>query len=198
MADDTLMRRALIRAGVPNAENIFSYTHRDELGVLYALAESSRHGAIALEIGSHIGASACYLGAGLRSIGGRLFCVDTWNNETMPEGPQDTFKQFMVNTEGLGDRVTPIRKQSSEIQIQDIQCPLDLVFIDGDHSYDAAKRDFECIEHWLAEKAIVIFHDTVAAAGVCRLMGEILGTCRYRLAGHVRNLSWIRKVDGRP
>ena len=189
-----LMNRTLRNAGVGDASQIFSYTKPVELEMLYALARNCPVGSNALEIGSHLGASSCYLGAGIKERGGRLFCVDTWHNETMPEGDQDTYSRFRMNTSGLGETVVPIRKHSSEMNLSDLQKPLALIFIDGDHSYEGVKSDFERTIPWLEQGGIVAFHDTVAFEGVCRLMGEALASGSFRIKGHTKNLSWIRKL----
>ncbi len=186
-----LLQRALRSAGVPRASGIFSYTKPAELEALFQLASRCPDGAKALEIGSHLGASSCYLGAGLKPRNGVLFCVDTWNNETMPDGTKDTFSEFSANTSGLGALIVPLRKHSRDLLREDILPPLDLVFIDGDHAYESVKSDFEVVKPWLSAKATVAFHDTVAFAGVSRLLGEILAHGEGRLAGHVSNLSWI-------
>jgi predicted O-methyltransferase YrrM len=46
--------------------------------------------------------------------------------------------------------------------------PLDLLFIDGDHSYDGVKMDFELYQQFCNEKTIVCFHDIVADYFVTR------------------------------
>lgn len=189
-----VVRHALRRAGVPKAPQIQTYTKPVELEALYSLAYNCPPGANALEIGSHLGASACYIGAGLKAGGGRLFCVDTWNNETMPEGTCDTYSEFLRNTASLGDTVHPIRKRSADLRKTDIDTPLHLVFIDGDHSYPAVKLDFETIRPWLAHDAIVAFHDTVAFGDVARCLGELLGESEFKLSQHLSNLSSIRYV----
>jgi predicted O-methyltransferase YrrM len=196
-SSNQLMSRALRLAGVPSANRIFSYTRPCELETLYRLAAACPPGGKALEIGSHLGASSCYLGAALKQLNGTLFCVDTWNNETMPEGSKDTFSEFSSNTLGLGDVIVPIRKRSSELTRDDVGADLDLVFIDGDHSYESVKSDFETVVPWLTEKAMVAFHDTVAFEGVARLLGEVLACSQARLAGHVNNLTWVQIVNQR-
>lgn len=42
---------------------------------------------------------------------------------------------------------------------------IDLLFIDGDHSYDAAIRDFELYSPLVRSGGIVAFHDTLRAPG---------------------------------
>ncbi|MGL4549727.1 MAG: class I SAM-dependent methyltransferase, partial [Gemmataceae bacterium] len=49
----------------------------------------------------------------------------------------------------------------------------DLVGIDGDHSYEGVKADWELVEPHLAPGAVVWFHDTRACEGVARWWAEL-------------------------
>ncbi len=186
--------KLLEEAGVPKANDIFTYTSTQELRALYALASCQSQEATALEIGSHLGASSCYIAAGLKKLNGRLLCVDTWNNETMPEQEQNTFAQFTSNVEGVKQQIIPIRKRSEDISEEDIETDLNFVFIDGDHSYEAVKRDFEYVQKWLAKDATVAFHDFASSyfEGVTRVVGEALGSGKWIMAGCVGTLVWIK------
>ncbi len=170
-----------------NTGAIFTFTNKRELRSLYNLASACPHGAVALEIGAYLGASSCYLAAGLGRVNGHLFCVDTWQNETMPDGERDTFTEFQNNTSGVRHRITTIRKKSDEISDRDIRVPLNLVFIDGDHSYAAVKSDFDCVRQWLASDGIIAFHDFSVSdyEGVTRVVGEALASGKWMIAGCV-------------
>jgi len=133
--EDLKWKNLLRDAGIPNVNEILTYTSMRELRALYQLASNCPQGTIALEIGSHLGASSCYIAAGLSQNNGHLFCIDTWQNETMPEGQQDTFPEFQKNTYGVKRQISSIRKRSNRVSNQDIKIPINLVFIDGDHSY---------------------------------------------------------------
>lgn len=189
-----LFQKYLKEADVANADVIFTFTKKKELRALYNLASACPHNAVALEIGSYLGASSCYLAAGLARVNGHLFCVDTWQNETMPEGERDTFVEFQKNTNGVRHLLTTIRKRSDEIAEGEIQLPLNLVFIDGDHSYAAVKNDFDCVQKWLAEDGIIAFHDFSCPAfeGVSRVIGEALASGKWMIAGQVDTLVWIK------
>lgn len=184
----------LKKAGVPNANTIFTYTNSRELQALFTLAAACPYGAVALEIGSYLGASSYYLAAGLAQVNGHFFCVDTWYNETMPEGERDTFADFEKNTSGVSHSITSIRKRSDQISDLDISSPLNLVFIDGDHSYAAVKSDFNCVQSRLAPNGIIAFHDynVPIFEGVSRLVGEVLASSKWVVAGRVDNLLWIK------
>jgi predicted O-methyltransferase YrrM len=194
--DSFFIRRHLKKANAANADSIFTFTNKRELKALYQLAAACPHGTVALEIGSYLGASSCYIAAGLAQVNGYLICVDTWNNETMPEGERDTFAEFQKNTSGLQHRITTIRKRSEEISNDEIRSPLNLVFIDGDHSYAGVKNDFECVQKWILEDGIIAFHDFSHHnfEGVSRVIGEALASGRWMIAGQVETLVWIKRA----
>lgn len=50
----------------------------------------------------------------------------------------------------------------------------DVVFIDGDHSYEGVKQDIELVLPYCTPDTLLIFHDTVACDGVGRAFGELL------------------------
>jgi len=73
----------------------------------------------------------------------------------------------MKNTKGYFGKNSQVFNMKSEdffkaIQTADIGYPkLALAFIDGDHSYEAATYDFECIERYLVRGGYVFLHDTL-------------------------------------
>ena len=58
---------------------------------------------------------------------------------------------------------------------------VDLLFIDGDHSYDGVKADWEVYREFLGHGSTVVFHDYGWAEGVRRVVQEdvlpVVGTC---------------------
>src|SRR5581483_12211825 len=192
--DDYWARDALRRVGAAEATGIRSYTTKKELQALLRIASTLPKGARALEIVSHLGASACYIVAGLAQVNGHLFCVDTWNNETMPEGGRDTFDEFMKNSAPIRNWITVIRKKSNELDKQDVRLPLSLVFIDGNHAYEAVKADFLLVSSWLSEDGVVAFHDCISFRGVSQTIGEALATGKWTLSGQVNNLCFLKRA----
>lgn len=49
----------------------------------------------------------------------------------------------------------------------------DVVFIDGDHSYEGVKQDIALVKPYCHPTTILIFHDTVCCAGVKRAFAEL-------------------------
>lgn len=190
---EVVTRRVSAATG-SDASGIFSYCSPIELVTLYRLARSCPRGTIALEVGSHFGASACYIGTAMSQIGGMLYCVDTWGNETMPEGLQDTLAIFQNNTRGLGSVIRPIRKRSELLESGDFEVPLGFVFFDGDHSYESVSTDWARLEPWLGPKATVAFHDIKHFPGVSRCVGERLISNEWKLGGFIDNLVWLHRA----
>ena len=53
---------------------------------------------------------------------------------------------------------------------------LDLLFIDGDHSYEGVKNDFELYSSLVKENGLICFHDIIPSSwgfGVPRFWNEI-------------------------
>jgi predicted O-methyltransferase YrrM len=194
----TISGERVVDAGVNKshairARDIPTHMSAAELNQLYQLATSLGDSPRLLEIGSYLGASSRFLAAGM-GPSGRLYCVDTWENETMPEGPRQTLPEFRKNVAPFAERITIVRKKSQDLTPADVQAPLDLVFIDGDHSYAAVKRDVATVSPWLADGKILAFHDCTYFEGVSRVVGEAMATGGWQLGGNVDSLLWLRKV----
>lgn len=180
-----------------NNPKIPSWTTEDELYTLYKLARGCAEGTVGVEIGSYLGASTLSLCAALFAIKGRLICIDTWMNETMPEGNRDTFNEFYKNVHPFKNRIVTIRKRSDQIQPSDIPYGVNIAFIDGDHSYEAVRNDFGIIEQKASGECLVIFHDFRCFEGVSRTIGEALATGKWSIGGMAWNLAWIIRTEFR-
>jgi len=119
---------------------------------------------VCVEIGSARGRSACFVGLALKeNRKGHLYAIDphtktNWNDSESVDTYdilQDNLKRF-----GLGDYVTIVRKTSAEACV-DWSEEIDVIFIDGDHSYEGVKADWELFLPFLGESSVVIFHDTL-------------------------------------
>ena len=181
--------------GLGHAMRIPSWTSPRELRTLHDLAVALPPNAAVLEIGSYLGASTGYLGAGLVDGGGRLYCVDTWQNETMPDGQRDTYSAFVANTRPLAGRLTAIRKRSDRLLDGDVPGPIHLAFIDGDHDYASVRVDLETVAQRLAVDGLIAFHDFGVREhpGVARVVGEALASGQWVQRGLVESLVWIAR-----
>lgn len=180
--------------GITGYRDIKTFTSHNELKKLYQITRNCGKGSRFLEIGSYLGASSNYLGAAAARIDGTVYCVDTWNNETMPDGLHDTYEEFVQNTKCVSKWIIPIRKRSDQLEDNDMTLPIDFVFLDGDHTYEAVKLDFSLAEKWITENGIIAFHDSRDYSGVSRVIGEALVSGKWTLMGCIENLTWIRKA----
>ena len=142
--------------------------------MLYRLALSLPQPAEILVVGSFIGASACFLAAAASEHNrGVVHCVDTWTNEAMSEAPRDAFSEFLSNTQQYRAWLIPHRGRSQEVAVA-FDRKLDLLFIDGDHSYKGCKADAELWLPKLKPGGIVAFHDYGWSHDVQRVVGELV------------------------
>jgi predicted O-methyltransferase YrrM len=135
----------------------------DSAAVLYGLVRSMKP-EVCVEIGSARGKSACYIGMALKENGrGKLYAIDPheptdWNdNESV-----NSIEIFMKNISelGLSKQVTLVRSYSEDAA-RDWKRPIDLIFIDGDHSYEGVRRDWELFVPYVKAFGVVVFHDTI-------------------------------------
>lgn len=157
------------RSSLRRSLSIPSHITTRERVALNRLARGRR---VVVEIGSYLGASALALAADNASSGMRLYCVDTWENDAMSEGKRDTFADFEKNTRQYRESIVALRGFSQEQAriLASRERNIDLLFIDGDHSYEGALGDWESYSGMLRTGSIVAFHDYGWAPGVRRVV----------------------------
>lgn len=109
-----------------------------------------------VEVGSFKGKSTAYFAEKLKKDkSNKVFvCVDTWqgtegeHEEMISKLDKPLIEIFEENMSdlGLSDYICPIEKDSVEAAKDFIDKSVDVVFLDGDHSYEGVKAD---IEAWL-------------------------------------------------
>ena len=165
------MRLRLLANGHRDSFDIFTHLTKNERTILYWLGLQCPKGSRFVEIGSYLGASSCFLGAAARERMGTLHCVDTWLNHKMSEGQRDTWGEFLRNTERYREVIQTHRGWSEDVAREFTQ-GIDLLFIDGDHSYEGCRRDVEAWLPKLISGGYVVFHDY--DAGTVRAVVEEL------------------------
>jgi len=150
--------------------NVPGYLNPLEGRFLYWRAQRVPPGGIAVEVGSFKGKSSGFIAAGL-SPGARLACIDTWKNDAMPyDSPDDTFPEFRKNIALYHGSIKAHRGSSSEIAAT-WALPIDLLFIDGDHSYEGCSEDLKAWLGFVRRDGWIAFHDA-GQAGVTRAIAE--------------------------
>lgn len=155
--------------------DIFTHLTQEEKIKLYELAQTLQNNSNVVEIGSYLGASTCCIANGLINKNSKFYCIDTWENDAMSEEKKDTYEEFTNNIKQFKNIVYPIRGYSYEVanQIQNLtNSKIDLLFIDGDHSYEGVKKDWDLYSPMLHPGSLVIFHDIGWAKGVKKVIKE--------------------------
>jgi predicted O-methyltransferase YrrM len=159
-----------LRAFVRPPERLFQvpgYLHPMEGRLLYWLGGKVPPGGLALEVGSFKGKSSGFLADALPASA-RLACVDTWRNDAMPYDAQaDVLDEFRANLRPYGERVEVHQGRSAEVA-RGWTRQIDVLFIDGDHSYAGATGDLQAWLPFVRPGGWLAFHDAreapVAAA----------------------------------
>ncbi|MBI2424335.1 MAG: class I SAM-dependent methyltransferase [Candidatus Hydrogenedentes bacterium] len=161
---------------------------------LMLLAEEGPGAGSIVEIGSFMGKSTCWLARGAkRAQREKVYAIDPFTGS--PEHQSggicevsviaedgSTFPMFEQNIRALGvlEQVVPIVARSEDAA-RDWHGPIRLLFIDGDHSYEASKLDFDLWSPFVVPGGIIVFHDIGEWEGVTRFYNEhVITDPRYK------------------
>ncbi len=164
-----------IQGDDPAFGDIKGFLDEAEGQALYRCALAASRLGPCLEVGSYCGKSALYLGTACRETGNVLFSVDHHRgSEEQQPGEQyfdptlfdsgafciDTFPSFRrtLATAGLENTVVPL-VCPSKVASRTWKTPLGLVFIDGGHSYQAVKTDFDGWHTHILSGGYLLIHD---------------------------------------
>jgi predicted O-methyltransferase YrrM len=135
----------------------------DSFWVLYALVRSLKPD-ICVEIGSARGKSAGAIGLALMRNGkGKLHAIDphcytSWNDTNSANSLHvmlDNLERFGVSGHVEIMRTTSVAASAAWRKT------IDILFIDGDHSYEGVKADWNLFLPHTTSSSVVIFHDTL-------------------------------------
>ncbi len=171
--------------------DILTHLTFSEKILLYRLARSLRKDSVIVEVGSYLGASSVFLAIGAKGTGGVVYCVDTWANDAMSEGSRDTYQEFLSNTKRVADYIRPLRGRSLEMAAQFGES-IDLLFVDGDHSYEAASDDLRAWLPKLKDGGVVVCHDYGWKEGVKRAVEELISPVQLSPGRLVSGTYWAR------
>lgn len=151
---------------------------------LYRLAADGEGAGAIVEIGSWLGRSTVWLAAGSQARGReQVHAVDTFDGGPALKADDyailkeqgTTFNAFNDNLEraGVFEHVHPIVSDSLSAAARWTGGPVRLLFIDGDHSYEAVKADLDAWLPHVTGAGYVVFDDVGEAyPGVLRLAAE--------------------------
>jgi len=158
-------------------ESIPGWLSDVEAEFLYHTARGVDGRGAIVEIGSWKGKSAAALATGLRDAGARslVYAIDTFEGspEHQDSRPIDTLPEFQANIASaeVASLVRPIVSTSLAAAAQ-FREPIAFLFIDGDHSYEHVRADFDVWSPKVIPGGIIAMHDTTAWEGPKRVVRE--------------------------
>jgi predicted O-methyltransferase YrrM len=172
----------------------------DEAALLYRLARDAGSGPFA-EIGRFKGGSTMIFASALPEG------VELWSYDLhvalrpdMPGAALDEELRAALARYGL-DRKVHLLVADSRTADPPPE-PLELLFVDGDHSYEGAKADFERWRAFLRPGGHLLFHDAVDTGGygnvypgVARLVRELDGAPAWRREAGAGSIAHFRKAE---
>jgi len=175
---------------------------------LMALANEGPGCGAIVEIGSFKGRSTCCLALGAMSAcREKVYAVDHFQGSPEHQKGETcetrelvetgtTYPAFLENIRkvGVASQVEAIRAPSAEAARQ-WSGPIRLLFIDGDHSYEASKLDFESWAPFVVPGGIVVFHDIGHFVGVTDFFRELVSTApNYKQVVDICGMVVVEKV----
>jgi hypothetical protein len=148
----------------------FVEEHRPLLESLVYLNQST----VIVEVGVAEAKTTDWLCRGAASWGGRVYGYDLWdthglNNQFEHWSSKEKCEEYLTSKGHTNFELTKINSRTPEFAelIKTKHPVIDLAFIDGCHSYDGIKNDFDAIYPQLSETGVIVFHDTMRIDG-CR------------------------------
>lgn len=138
---------------------------------------------VLVELGTHLGTSYGAFGDSIvrNSLPAKAYAIDTWAGDVhMGKFGETVFSDFKdFHDAHFAGFSTMIRATFDDARDQFADGSVDLLHIDGTHTYKAVRHDFENWAPKLSDRSIVLFHDTNERRegfGVWKLWGEL---CPY-------------------
>jgi hypothetical protein len=129
---------------------------------------------VIVEVGVAEAKSTDWLCRGAKLRGGKVYGYDLWdthglNNQFKHWSSKEKCEAYLTSKGHTNFELTKINSRTPEFAelIKTKHPVIDLAFIDGCHSYDGIKNDFDAIYPQLSATGVIVFHDTMSIDG-CR------------------------------
>lgn len=198
-----LIGRLRVRLGPHGAEIIRLHDDLDgqilleESAFLFRAARDRR---TIVEIGSFRGKSCVMLARGA-GPGGRVTAVDPHLPPSSLPSERYAFRDHDIFLEsvarhGVADRVDPWIMTSREASARWDGAPIDLMWIDGDHTYDAVRFDLEAWSARVRVGGLLAAHDCRRGSAVERAWREVIDARPDLWAprGKARSIAWTTRL----
>lgn len=135
-----------------------------ELHKLFSIAKGTVNGGVILEIGSYRGKSTLALAMGAQHSGARVYSIDPHEEFTGVAGgkygPPDLARKIdNIAKFQLGEIIFPICLNSHDVG-RIWNKSIDILWIDGDHSFEGVKGDYDLFSPFVKKNGLLLFHDS--------------------------------------
>jgi predicted O-methyltransferase YrrM len=181
-------------------EGVEGWTSPEEWELLRSLAADASEGCI-VEIGSFRGLSALALARGAADDV-PVFAIDPQEEFVgvggFHFGPEDREAFYRNVLEHDGAQKVRLVNLPSDVVAPGWRRPIALLFIDGDHSYEGARKDLDGFAPHLTDTAVVVFDDMHAPyTGPRQVVDEELAAGRFRLVEEIGKVAVLRRLRSR-
>jgi hypothetical protein len=121
-----------------------------------------------VEVGTHLGMSAVWMARALQENGpeGHLWCIDSFCWRDQPDQERDW--NLHIDCCGVRETTTLLKGRSQEVQWPQ---KLDFAYIDGNHTYEVCRHDFE--KAFGLGATCIVLNDTATCEGVRRYAADL-------------------------
>ncbi|UXZ95717.1 class I SAM-dependent methyltransferase [Pseudomonas phytophila] len=133
-----------------------------------------------VELGSYSGTSYFAFCQAIKNaaLDTRCFAIDTWEGDEHTGSYSDAIFQAFTeyNETHFSEFSSCLRMRFDDALPKVGYCSVDLLHIDGLHTYEAVKNDYETWMPKMSERGVILFHDTVVdidGFGVIRFWSEV-------------------------
>jgi predicted O-methyltransferase YrrM len=161
---------------IPHLASIDGWLLLTEATTLYKIASNiKKEHPVICEIGVWKGKSSYVLANAIKDKNGILYSIDPFNgqgddastdtyNDEMSKLSSTLFNNFKETMEKyeLLDYITIYPTTSEEANKHFPEKSIDFLFIDGNHDYDAVKKDYNLWSPLIAKGGIIVLHDVKA------------------------------------
>ncbi|MDO9377734.1 MAG: class I SAM-dependent methyltransferase [Nocardioidaceae bacterium] len=158
------------------AASVRGFMPTDEGSALHAAVLAHAHdGGVVVEVGSYCGKSTIYLGHAARSVGATVVTLDHHRGSEEHQVGWEYHDASLVDAEsGLIDTLPLLRRTVERAGLEDVvvpvvgrsadvsrwwRTPVDLVFVDGGHTDEAARTDLHGWAPWVRVGGALVIHD---------------------------------------